>query len=106
MYDIVGSDEKTAPADPKEKKKLEIKAGKTMYILFATIKDEFLYRIKNCKTLKDTWGILETFSTKKNEAKLQQLERVMQNKNKGELRRYRYILILAYVKYFYNLLSS
>ena len=31
--------------------------------------------------------------------------RMMQDKDKGELRRYGYILILAYVKYFYNLLS-
>ena len=31
--------------------------------------------------------------------------RMMRDKDKGELRRYGYILILAYVKYFYNLLS-
>jgi len=74
LWDIVGGDEKIVPTDPKKKRKWEIKVGKAMYVLFVTVEDEFLHCIKDCKMPSDAWGILETIFTKKNEAKLQQLE--------------------------------
>ena len=74
LWDIVGGKEKTMLMDSKEKKQWEIKAGQVMYILSVTLEDEFLHRIKDCKTPSDAWGILEILFRKKNEAKLQQLE--------------------------------
>jgi len=50
---IIGGDEPTALTDPKEEKKWEIKAVKTMYVLSITLNDEFLHRIKDCKTLNE-----------------------------------------------------
>jgi len=58
----------------KGEKRWGIKAKNTIHVLFVTVEDEFLYRIKDWKTPNDVWGILETLFTKNNEAKLQQLE--------------------------------
>ena len=45
-----------------------------MYVPSVIVEDEFLHRIKDCKTPNEVSGILETLFTKKNKAKLQQLE--------------------------------
>ena len=60
MEEIIGGDETTAPIDPKEKNKWEIKVGKVMYVLSATVEDGFLHQIKDCNTPNETKGILET----------------------------------------------
>jgi len=83
--DIVSGDEKTTSIDPKEKKKWEIKAKKVMYILSIIVEDEFLYRIKDCKMPNEAWSILETLFTKKNEAKLQQLENEIMSIEQGDM---------------------
>jgi len=85
LWDIVGGDEKTVPIDPKEKNKWEIKAGKAMYVLSVTVEDEFLHRIKDCKTPIDAWDILRTLFTKKNETKLQQLENELMSIKQGDM---------------------
>ena len=92
MWDIISGDEKTAPTDLKEKKKWEIKFGSTIYVLSVIVEDEFLHRIKDCKTPSDAWGILETLFTKKNEAKLQQLENELMSIMQGDMMVSQYFL--------------
>jgi len=53
-----------------------------MYVLSVTVEDEFLHRIKDCKTLNEAWGISKPLITKKNEANLQQLENELMFINK------------------------
>ena len=55
-------------------------------VLFIIVKGEFLHWIKDYKTLNETWDILETLFTKKNEAKLQQLENEVMSIKQEDMR--------------------
>ena len=53
LWSVVGGAETTPPTDEEEKKRWKIRAGKAMYVLFVTMEDEFLHRIKDLSTPKD-----------------------------------------------------
>ena len=72
----------------KGEKRWGIKAKNTIHVLFVTVEDEFLYRIKNYKMPSDAWVILETLFTKKNEDKLHQLENELMSIRDKMIRQY------------------
>ena len=74
MWKIVGGSETSAPTSQDDLKKWKVRAGKAMYALSVSMKDDLLQRIKEAKTLKEEWDTLAGLFALTNDAKLQQLE--------------------------------
>ena len=55
--------------------KWRIKAGKAMFVLKTTIEEDLLEHIRDAETPKEAWETLEKLFSKKNEARLQLLEK-------------------------------
>jgi len=56
-------------------RKWRIKAGKAMFVLKTTIEENLLEHIRDAETPKEAWETLEKLFSKKNEARLQLLEK-------------------------------
>jgi len=56
-------------------RKWRIKAGKAMFVLKTTIEEDLLEHIRDAETPKEAWETLEKLFSKKNEARLQLLEK-------------------------------
>ena len=70
LWSVIGSIETTLSIDEEKKKRWRIRARKAMYVLFITIKDEFLHWIKDLSTLKEACDTLVTLFSRKNDIKL------------------------------------
>ena len=56
-------------------RKWRIKAGKALFVLKTTIEEDLLEHIRDAETPKEAWETLEKLFSKKNEARLQLLEK-------------------------------
>ena len=56
-------------------RKWQIKSGKAMFVLKTTIEEDLLEHIRDAETPKEAWETLEKLFSKKNEARLQLLEK-------------------------------
>ncbi|KAG6517284.1 hypothetical protein ZIOFF_020669 [Zingiber officinale] len=76
LWEVVGGSEATQPAEDVNGilRKWKIKAGKAMFALKITIKEEMLEHIRDAKTPKEVWDIFATLFSKKNDTRLQLLE--------------------------------
>jgi hypothetical protein len=63
----------------------KIKAGKAMFVLKTTIKEDLLEHIRDADTPKTAWETLEKLFSKKNEALLQLLEKELAGISQGTL---------------------
>ena len=76
LWEIVGLSETTPPEDDSNDalRKWRTKAGKTMFFLKTTIREEMLEHIWNDKTPKEAWDTFVMMFSKKNDIRLQLLE--------------------------------
>ena len=108
LWEVVGGDETNPPEvaaekatmpentdDPQktqEKKtpdealrKWRIKSGKAMYVLRISVEEELLEYIREAATPKAAWDILATLFSKKNDARLQLLEKELMTTSQGNM---------------------
>ncbi|XP_062079284.1 uncharacterized protein LOC133783653 [Humulus lupulus] len=74
LWVIVKGNEVTQPKEAAALKKWKIKAGKALFAIRATVKDEMLEHIRESKTSKEAWDTFTSLFTKKNDVRLQLLK--------------------------------
>ena len=87
LWEVVAGTETTPP--PKENaealRKWRIKAGKAMFVLKTTIEEDLVEHIRDAETPNAAWETLAKLFSKKNEARLQLLEKELAGISQGTL---------------------
>ena len=74
LWDLIEDDDTEIPADTPQKaelhQKLKIKCGKTLFTLRTLISKGYIDHVRDFKSPKQVWEILQKLFTKKNTARL------------------------------------
>ncbi|KAF2296638.1 hypothetical protein GH714_000798 [Hevea brasiliensis] len=95
LWEVVNGNEVTEPKAEDESgtlRKWKIKAGKAMFALKTIIEEDVLEHIRDSKTPREAWDTLATLFSKKNEMRLQLLEKFDPTAPIGETRMKRIII--------------
>ena len=76
-------EKKASSAENEVLRKWRIKAGKAMYVLRTSVEEELLEYIREAANPKAAWDILATLFSKKNDARLQLLEKKLMKISQG-----------------------
>ena len=74
LWEIVAGSETTPPDNDQALQKWKVKAGKVMFVIKTSIKEEMLEHIRRADTSKAAWDTFATLFSKKNNVRLQLLE--------------------------------
>ena len=87
LWEVVGGSETTPPpaTEAEALRKWKIKAGKAMFAIKTTVKDEMLEHIKKASSPKEARDTFVTLFSKKNDARLQLLENDLLSAIQGDL---------------------
>ncbi|RLM64684.1 uncharacterized protein C2845_PM16G13990 [Panicum miliaceum] len=87
LWEIVAGTETTPPSKENAEalRKWQIKAGKAMFVLKTTIEEDLVEHIRDAVTLNEAWETFVKLFSKKNEARLQLVEKELADISQGTL---------------------